>query len=160
MQQVLELVRFGAAQRATGTTCQNSVSSRSHAVLSFTLEQWLPSEEQGATVVVKRSTLRFVDLAGSERVSKSGSHGLRLEEAKKINLSICALGNCVAKLAKARSSASAAAAGDGGSKRARKHHIPYRDSKLTRLLSDSLGGNTKTLLCANIGPSGEHYDEA
>lgn len=77
---------------------------------------------------------------------------MRLEEAKRINKSIAALGNCVAALARSK-------AGGPGKKRGKKQHVPFRDSKLTRLLTDSLGGNTKTCLCANVGPSLEHYDE-
>ena len=78
--------------------------------------------------------------------------GIRLEEAKRINKSIAALGNCVAALARG--------AGKKKSKGKKKlTHVPFRDSKLTRLLTDSLGGNTKTCLCANVGPALEHYDE-
>ena len=78
--------------------------------------------------------------------------GIRLEEAKRINKSISALGNCVAALARG--------AGKKKSKGKKKlTHVPFRDSKLTRLLTDSLGGNTKTCLCANVGPALEHYDE-
>ena len=76
-----------------------------------------------------------MDLAGSERQSKTQATGDRLKEATKINLSLSALGNVISALV------------DGKSQ-----HIPYRDSKLTRLLQDSLGGNTKTVMCANCGP--------
>lgn len=79
-------------------------------------------------------------------VCKSGSDGQRLEEAKRINRSIAALGNCIAALG-----------GGGGGGRAA--HVPFRDSKLTRLLTDSLGGNTKTSLCASVGPALHNYDE-
>jgi hypothetical protein len=94
---------------------------------------------------VRRSLLSIVDLAGSERVCKSGTDGLRLEEAKRINKSISALGNVIAALA----------AGNGRGLA----HVPFRDSKLTRLLTDSLGGNTKTVLCASVGPALHNYDE-
>ena len=87
----------------------------------------------------------MVDLAGSERVGKSGSSGLRLEEAKKINRSISALGNCVAALSESSGS--------------RLTHVPFRDSKLTRLLTDSLAGNSRTALCANVGPGFDSYEE-
>ncbi|RLN93592.1 hypothetical protein DYB28_009119, partial [Aphanomyces astaci] len=83
-----------------------------------------------------------VDLAGSERQSKTGATGDRLQEANKINLSLSALGNVISALV------------DGKSK-----HIPYRDSKLTRLLQDSLGGNTKTVMIANCGPADYNYEE-
>ena len=89
------------------------------------------------------SVLTIVDLAGSERVAKSGSVGLRLEEAKKINKSISAVGNCVAALT-------------AGVNRT---HVPVRDSVLTRMLSDAFGGNSKTVLCANVGPMASSYEE-
>ena len=84
----------------------------------------------------------MVDLAGSERQSKTGATGQRLKEATKINLSLSALGNVISALIDAKS-----------------QHIPYRDSKLTRLLQDSLGGNTKTVMCANCGPADWNFDE-
>ncbi len=83
-----------------------------------------------------------MDLAGSERISKTGVTGDRLKEAQKINLSLSALGNVISALV------------DGKS-----HHVPYRDSKLTRLLQDSLGGNTKTVMIANCSPADYNYDE-
>ena len=86
--------------------------------------------------------LNLVDLAGSERQSKTGATGERLKEATKINLSLSALGNVISALV------------DG-----RCRHIPYRDSKLTRLLQDSLGGNTKTLMVACLSPADNNYDE-
>ncbi|CAD7961351.1 unnamed protein product [Amoebophrya sp. A25] len=84
----------------------------------------------------------MVDLAGSERQSKTGATGDRLKEATKINLSLSALGNVISSLVDGHSS-----------------HIPYRDSKLTRLLQDSLGGNTKTMMVANCGPADYNYEE-
>ena len=86
--------------------------------------------------------LNLVDLAGSERQSKTNAKGIRLKEATKINLSLSALGNVISALV------------DG-----RQNHIPYRDSKLTRLLQDSLGGNTKTVMIAAISPSTCSYGE-
>lgn len=86
--------------------------------------------------------MNLVDLAGSERQSKTGATGERLKEATKINLSLSALGNVISALV------------DGRCK-----HIPYRDSKLTRLLQDSLGGNTKTLMVACLSPADNNYDE-
>jgi hypothetical protein len=87
--------------------------------------------------------LNLVDLAGSERQSKTGATGDRLKEATKINLSLSALGNVISALVDGKSG-----------------HIPYRDSKLTRLLQDSLGGNTKTVMIANIGPADYNFDES
>ena len=100
-------------------------------------------EETGETETkIKAGKLNLVDLAGSERQSKTQAEGQRLKEATKINLSLSALGNVIAALASGK-----------------KGHIPYRDSKLTRLLQSSLGGNTKTVMCANIGPADYNFDE-
>jgi kinesin family protein 3/17 len=82
-------------------------------------------------------------LAGSERQSKTGATGQRLKEATKINLSLSTLGNVISALVDGKSS-----------------HVPYRNSKLTRLLQDSLGGNSKTLMFANLGPAEYNYDES
>ena len=84
-----------------------------------------------------------VDLAGSERLSKTGAVGERFKEMTKINWSLSALGNVISALVDGKSS-----------------HIPYRDSKLTRLLQDSLGGNTRTVMMANIGPADYNYEES
>jgi hypothetical protein len=149
----LELIREGGRNRAVHTTAMNKVSTRSHVVLLVAVEQrpapgyaTLPASPgaaaQAAPRTGRRGVLTIVDLAGSERVGKSGSEGLRLEEAKRINRSLSALGNCVAALA----SGSAA-------------HTPFRDSKLTRLLTGTLGGNSRTSLCANIGPAPRNHGE-
>lgn len=92
---------------------------------------------------LRAGKLNLVDLAGSERQSKTGATGERLREATKINLSLSALGNVISALV------------DGRSK-----HIPYRDSKLTRLLQDSLGGNTRTLMIACLSPADNNYEES
>jgi kinesin family member 3B len=85
--------------------------------------------------------LNLIDLAGSERQSKTGATAERLKEASKINRALSSLGNVISALAE------------------KSPHIPYRDSKLTRLLQDSLGGNSKTIMIANIGPSEYNYNE-
>lgn len=100
------------------------------------------ADEQGQDHL-RAAKLNLVDLAGSERQSKTGATGERLKEATKINLSLSALGNVISALV------------DGRCK-----HIPYRDSKLTRLLQDSLGGNTKTLMVACLSPADNNYDES
>ena len=87
--------------------------------------------------------LHLVDLAGSERQAKTGATGQRLKEATKINLSLSTLGNVISSLVDGKST-----------------HIPYRNSKLTRLLQDSLGGNSKTAMIANIGPADYNFDES
>lgn len=141
-------------RRITGSTKQNKRSSRSHAILTLELVQVLDDENTAESeklrggpekVRMRRSKLTIVDLAGSERVGKSKSDGLRLEEAKKINKSISALGNCVAALALASSKASREKTSVLSAAAVAKH-VPLRDSQLTRLLSDSLGGNTRTVL--------------
>jgi hypothetical protein len=96
---------------------------------------------------VRVGKLNLVDLAGSERVHVTGATGRRLEESKKINQSLSALGNVIAALTADPKQRSAS----GGS--AARHHIPYRDSKLTRILEDSLGGNCKTTFMAMVSPA-------
>ena len=107
-----------------------------------------PAELKNGNQVKKRhyrkALLTIVDLAGSERLSKTGSEGMRLQEAKNINKSIAALSNCISALASEKSLS----------------HVPFRDSKLTRLLSESLRGNCKTTICACISPSLLHYEES
>lgn len=118
----------------------NEHSSRSHAIFIITVEcsRVGPDGENHITV----GRLNLVDLAGSERQSKTGATGDRFKEATKINLSLSALGNVISALVDSKSS-----------------HIPYRDSKLTRLLQDSLGGNSKTVMVACIGPASYNYEE-
>lgn len=93
---------------------------------------------------MKVGKLNLVDLAGSERVRVTGATGMRLEESKKINQSLSALGNVIAALTDTRT----------------RNHIPYRDSKLTRLLEDSLGGNCKTTMIALISPANDAFGES
>ena len=132
----------------------NKNSSRSHAVLSVLVEQrWIEKQgtPEGASDNslkkrhLRKALLTIVDLAGSERLSKTQSEGMRLQEAKNINKSIAALSKCISVLAQNNSNF---------------HHVPFRDSKLTRLLSESLGGTCKTSICACISPSLIHYEES
>ncbi|CAG5076410.1 Similar to osm-3: Osmotic avoidance abnormal protein 3 (Caenorhabditis elegans) [Cotesia congregata] len=122
----------------------NASSSRSHAVLTISLEALAMGESSGKKggSAVRRGQLHLVDLAGSERQARTGATGDRLKEAASINLSLSALGNVI----------SALAAGNG-------RHVPYRDSKLTRLLRDSLGGNARTLMIACISPADVDAEE-
>jgi len=131
---------FGAKNRHVGATAMNQDSSRSHSIYTITVESCEQREDGSSSI--RMGKLNLVDLAGSERQSKTQATGDRLKEATKINLSLSALGNCISALV------------DGKSQ-----HIPYRDSKLTRLLQDSLGGNTKTVMVANLGPADWNYDE-
>ncbi|XP_011503890.1 PREDICTED: kinesin-II 85 kDa subunit isoform X2 [Ceratosolen solmsi marchali] len=134
------IMTIGNKNRVTGATAMNTCSSRSHAIFTITVESSQIGEDGQQHVKVGK--LHLVDLAGSERQNKSQATGIRLREATKINLSLSTLGNVISALV------------DGQSL-----HVPYRNSKLTRLLQDSLGGNSKTLMCANIGPADINYDE-
>ncbi|XP_077979218.1 osmotic avoidance abnormal protein 3-like isoform X2 [Glandiceps talaboti] len=135
------IMETGWKNRATGATLMNADSSRSHSIFTIHLEM-CETDESGEDHI-RAGKLNLVDLAGSERQAKTGATGDRLKEATKINLSLSALGNVISALV------------DGKSK-----HIPYRDSKLTRLLQDSLGGNTKTLMVACLSPADNNYDES
>ncbi|XP_077388014.1 kinesin-like protein KIF3A isoform X2 [Festucalex cinctus] len=134
------IMTLGNKNRSVGATNMNEHSSRSHAIFTITIE----CSEKGVdgNQHVRMGKLHLVDLAGSERQGKTGATGQRLKEATKINLSLSTLGNVISALVDGKST-----------------HVPYRNSKLTRLLQDSLGGNSKTLMCANIGPADYNYDE-
>lgn len=131
----------GLHNRTTGATLMNAESSRSHSIFTIVVEMNTKDPLSGKDHI-RAGKLNLVDLAGSERQKKTGATGDRLKEGSKINLSLSALGNVISALS------------EGGAK-----HIPYRDSKLTRLLQDSLGGNTKTLMVAAISPADYNYDE-
>ncbi|KAM4703214.1 kinesin-like protein KIF17 [Rhinophrynus dorsalis] len=135
------IMETGWRNRSVGYTLMNKDSSRSHSIFTINIE--ICSTDEKGEDHLRAGKLNLVDLAGSERQSKTGATGERLKEATKINLSLSALGNVISALV------------DGKSK-----HIPYRDSKLTRLLQDSLGGNTKTLMVACLSPADNNYDES
>jgi kinesin family protein 3/17 len=130
----------GNKSRHVGETTMNQESSRSHCIFTVHIEIG-ENLEDAKNKKIKAGKLNLVDLAGSERQSKTGATGSRLEEAKKINLSLTALSNVINALVE------------------NKQHVPYRDSKLTRLLQDSLGGNTKTVMIAAVSPSSYNFDE-
>ncbi|KAI4138892.1 MAG: hypothetical protein LQ341_004463 [Variospora aurantia] len=136
VQEVYEVMRRGGAARATAATNMNQESSRSHSIFVITITQ--KNVESGSA---KSGQLFLVDLAGSEKVGKTGATGQTLEEAKKINKSLSALGMVINSLTDGKST-----------------HIPYRDSKLTRILQESLGGNSRTTLIVNCSPSS--YNDA
>lgn len=136
-----QLMQMGNQNRSVAATNMNSRSSRSHSIFTITIECSERSTVDG-TEHIRVGKLNLVDLAGSERQSKTGATGDRLKEAAKINLSLTALGNVISALV------------DGKS-----NHIPYRDSKLTRLLQDSLGGNARTLMVATLSPASYNLDE-
>mmetsp|Transcript_40600 Transcript_40600/g.128037 ORF Transcript_40600/g.128037 Transcript_40600/m.128037 type:complete len:750 (-) Transcript_40600:234-2483(-) len=130
----------GKKNRSVGATLMNQDSSRSHSIFTIIIES--SATHADGSKHIRAGKLNLVDLAGSERQSKTGATGERLKEATKINLSLSALGNVISALVDSKTS-----------------HVPYRDSKLTRLLQDSLGGNTKTVMVANLGPADYNYDE-
>mmetsp|Transcript_30218 Transcript_30218/g.77019 ORF Transcript_30218/g.77019 Transcript_30218/m.77019 type:complete len:778 (-) Transcript_30218:440-2773(-) len=136
------VLEVGKKNRSVGATLMNQDSSRSHCIFCITIET-IDSGAANPDGHIRVGKLNLVDLAGSERQSKTGATGDRLKEATKINLSLSALGNVISALVDGKSG-----------------HIPYRDSKLTRLLQDSLGGNTKTVMVANMGPADWNYDES
>jgi kinesin family protein 5 len=135
-QEVLDLIKLGEKFRAVSSTQMNAVSSRSHSLFILSLTQ---KSRDGTT---KMGKLNLADLAGSEKVGKTGASGETLEEAKKINQSLSALGNCINALTKAK-----------------KGHVPYRDSKLTFILRESLGGNAKTTLVIACSPHAFNLEE-
>ena len=130
-QDVLELLSLGNGNREVAYTKMNAGSSRSHSLFILTVNQTNSRDYSG-----KVGKLHLVDLAGSEKVGKTGAAGLRLEEAKNINKSLTVLGQVINALTDGKST-----------------HVPYRDSKLTRILQDSLGGNSKTALIVTCSPS-------
>jgi kinesin family protein 5 len=134
--EVYQALHIGQRSRATASTNMNLESSRSHSIFVVTIKQ-----KDTGSGTEKIGTLYLVDLAGSEKVGKTGASGQTLEEAKKINKSLSALGMVINALTDGKSS-----------------HIPYRDSKLTRILQESLGGNSRTTLIINCSPSS--YNDA
>jgi kinesin family protein 3/17 len=157
--ELLRLKSLGERQRSVASTRMNERSSRSHTVFTITIEMMSIIEkkdsqenetidkDQATKKKISKQSLRvgklnLVDLAGSERQSKTGTTGSVLKEASQINLSLTSLSLVISCLTDKTAT-----------------HIPYRNSKLTRILKDSLGGNSKTLLIACIGPNKSHIDE-
>lgn len=148
-QDALRCLQQGALARTTASTNMNEQSSRSHALFTILIrrQRVMSSEESGnpdGDLETLTSKFHFVDLAGSERLKRTGATGDRAREGISINCGLLALGNVISALGDVSKKAS---------------HVPYRDSKLTRLLQDSLGGNSKTLMIANISPSDRDFME-
>ncbi|XP_050669615.1 kinesin-like protein KIF21A isoform X2 [Leptidea sinapis] len=155
IKEALGALRAGALARTTAATNMNSSSSRSHAVFTLMMRQRRlaadhdavdretdgETPEQYETLTAK---FHFVDLAGSERLKRTGATGERAREGISINCGLLALGNVISAL---------------GDKSKRVLHVPYRDSKLTRLLQDSLGGNSNTVMIACVSPSDRDFME-
>lgn len=141
VQEVMDMVIQGNSARTQSPTEANATSSRSHAVIQVNVS----SKERNADVhePVTFATLSIIDLAGSERASATKNRGARLLEGANINKSLLSLGSCINALCDPR----------------KHNHIPYRNSKLTRLLKFSLGGNCRTVMIVCISPSSQHFDE-
>ncbi|XP_076762768.1 kinesin-like protein 31E [Xylocopa sonorina] len=156
-EEALEYLRLGALSRTTGSTQMNTQSSRSHAIFTLYIKQqrYIKVEDPDADVDTSSiepasefetltAKFHFVDLAGSERLKRTGATGDRAKEGISINCGLLALGNVISAL---------------GDKTKRALHVPYRDSKLTRLLQDSLGGNSQTVMIACVSPSDRDFME-
>ncbi|XP_008211276.1 kinesin-like protein KIF21A isoform X7 [Nasonia vitripennis] len=157
-QEALEYLRLGALSRTTGSTQMNTQSSRSHAIFTLYVKQQrcIKVEDPDADVDTSSAMetasefetltakFHFVDLAGSERLKRTGATGDRAKEGISINCGLLALGNVISAL---------------GDKTKKALHVPYRDSKLTRLLQDSLGGNSQTCMIACVSPSDRDFME-
>ncbi|KAK9394047.1 kinesin-like KIF7 [Crotalus adamanteus] len=156
LDEVLSLLDMGNAAKHTGSTRLNRKSSRSHTIFTVTMAQRQSSSRLARFTCPEKtlaptsgqiltSKFHFVDLAGSERVMKLGCTGERLKESIQINASLLALGNVISAL---------------GDPRRKSSHVPYRDSKITRILKGSLGGNAKTVMIACVSPSSSDFDES
>ncbi|CAB4286432.1 unnamed protein product [Prunus armeniaca] len=147
-EQVLDLMEFGESHRHIGETNMNLYSSRSHTIFRMIIESRDRNEDEdigSSCDAVRVSVLNLVDLAGSERAAKTGAEGVRLKEGSHINKSLMTLGTVIKKLSEGAES-------QGG-------HVPYRDSKLTRILQPALGGNANTAIICNITLAQIHADE-
>eukprot|EP00702_Spironucleus_salmonicida_P004779 EST46070.1 Kinesin-7 [Spironucleus salmonicida] len=146
VEQCLTLISQGQARRTTSDTNLNETSSRSHAIIRLVLEQadipLIPNQKRKTFKINKSSVLTLVDLAGSEKQIKTNAQGQRLKEANAINQSLLTLGIVINALAN------------------NQQFIPYRDSKLTRLLQNSLGGNALSYIIGCISPDFTHIDES
>ena len=142
---MLKILKRGNRNRTQEATGANETSSRSHAILQVSIEY--KDKNCGIDFEIKYSKLSLIDLAGSERASATQNRGIRLIEGANINRSLLTLGNCINALC------------DAMSKGIKKPYVPYRDSKLTRLLKDSLGGNARTVMIANVSPSINTFDD-
>ncbi|XP_054849652.1 kinesin-like protein KIF19 [Eublepharis macularius] len=143
-QEIMQLLTKGNKERTQEPTAANKTSSRSHAVLQVTVKQ--SSRVKNVNEEVRVGRLFMVDLAGSERAAQTQNRGKRMKEGAHINRSLLALGNCINALSE-----------KGGS---RSQYVNFRDSKLTRLLKDSLGGNSRTVMIAHVSPASTYFEES
>lgn len=157
--EVREMMNSGSQRRVTASTMMNSVSSRSHAICTLYVTISPPSDAQeqepkdpdfdGEADEEIRAKLTLVDLAGSERIKRTGAEGERMKEGININKGLFVLGQVISTLSEI-----------GQQQSSSNLHIPYRDSKLTRLLQDSLGGNSKTVMLACVSPADSNIEES
>lgn len=153
-EQMMKSLEDGTRNRTTAATKMNQTSSRSHAIFTVVLEHTIMSDLEATnaevddvvTQEVRKSKFHFVDLAGSERAKRTGAQGMQLKEGIDINKGLLALGNVISAL--------------GDETKKGKVFVPYRDSKLTRMLQDSLGGNSKTLMICCVSPAAINYNES
>ncbi|KAB5568173.1 hypothetical protein DKX38_001966 [Salix brachista] len=138
-----ELISICEAQRQIGENTLNETSSRSHQILRLTVESSARGYLGAGNLTTLTSTVNFVDLAGSERASQTLAAGTRLKEGSHINRSLLTLGTVIRKLSKGRNG-----------------HVPYRDSKLTRILQNSLGGNARTAIICTLSPARSHVEQS
>lgn len=138
----MQLLIQGNKRRTTEATMANQTSSRSHAIFTVTLK--CIDKNKSYTYNLLNGKLNLIDLAGSERGTVTENRGLRLREGAQINRSLLALANCINAL---------------GEKNKRGIFVPYRDSKLTRLLKNSLSENSKTVMITNCSPSASQFEE-
>ncbi|TMW56713.1 hypothetical protein Poli38472_006723 [Pythium oligandrum] len=149
--QCMRLLERGTLCRTTGSTLMNAHSSRSHAIFTVSMIQHIPMDGVGDRELTdddfetRTSYFNFVDLAGSERQKRTQAEGKRLKEGIDINKGLLALGNVISAL--------------GDDKKRGRVHVPYRDSKLTRMLQDSLGGNSRTLMLCCVSPADVNFEE-
>ncbi|XP_024392703.1 uncharacterized protein [Physcomitrium patens] len=140
---MIRFLEYGSVFRTTGSTLMNQHSSRSHAIFTIIVEQRSILECASRNDVIT-AKFHLVDLAGSERVKRTGAVGMRFKESVTINCGLLALGNVISAL---------------GDERKRCQHVPYRESKLTRMLQDSLGGNSRTCMIACISTADTDLEE-
>ncbi|MBA0865237.1 hypothetical protein Goshw_010415, partial [Gossypium schwendimanii] len=138
-----ELLTICEAQRQIGETALNETSSRSHQILRLTIESSAREYAGAGNSSILAASVNFVDLAGSERASQTSAAGTRLKEGCHINRSLLTLGTVIRKLSKGRTG-----------------HVPYRDSKLTRILQNALGGNARTAIICTMSPERIHVEQS
>lgn len=144
---ILAVLQEGHKNRSVGSHALNADSSRSHSLLTLFIERTMPDPETGTQIVTK-SKITFVDLAGSERLKESKAEGMTMVESRQINKSLLALSKVISVLSERKH------------KNEADHYVPYRDSKLTSLLQDSLGGSAMTLMISCISPASSFVEES